>query len=87
MTRPVRFEPVHAGVLRQVAQREEELERQCCSRSRARWRGLRQPAGNRVVSDGATLKVYEAANKQMFEQSIDKSQYPAAPPSSPALAS
>ncbi|MFO0742756.1 MAG: outer membrane lipoprotein carrier protein LolA [Labilithrix sp.] len=36
------------------------------------------PAGNRVVSDGATLKVYEAANKQMFEQSIDKSQYPAA---------
>lgn len=36
------------------------------------------PAGNRVVSDGTTLKVYEAANKQMFEQTIDKSQYPAA---------
>ena len=36
------------------------------------------PAGNRVVSDGTTLKVYEAANKQMFEQAIDKSQYPAA---------
>lgn len=37
-----------------------------------------EPAGNKVVSDGVTLKVYEAANKQMFEQSIDKSQYPAA---------
>jgi outer membrane lipoprotein carrier protein len=36
------------------------------------------PAGNRVVSDGTVLKVYEAANKQMFEQNIDKSQYPAA---------
>lgn len=36
------------------------------------------PAGNRVVSDGAILKVYEAANKQMFEQTVDKSQYPAA---------
>jgi outer membrane lipoprotein carrier protein len=36
------------------------------------------PAGNRVVSDGTMLKVYEAANKQMFEQNIDKSQYPAA---------
>ena len=35
-------------------------------------------AGNRVVSDGAVLKVYEAANKQMFEQNVDKSQYPAA---------
>jgi outer membrane lipoprotein carrier protein len=30
------------------------------------------------VSDGAILKVYEAANKQMFEQNVDKSQYPAA---------
>jgi outer membrane lipoprotein carrier protein len=37
-----------------------------------------QPAGNRVVSDGSILKVYEAANKQMFEQPVDKSQYPAA---------
>lgn len=36
------------------------------------------PAGNRVVSDGTILKVYEAANKQMFEQNVDKSQYPAA---------
>ena len=36
------------------------------------------PAGNRVVSDGSTLRVYEAANKQMFEQPVDKSQYPAA---------
>lgn len=36
------------------------------------------PAGNRVVSDGVVLKVYEAANKQMFEQNVDKSQYPAA---------
>ncbi len=36
------------------------------------------PAGNRVVSDGSILKVYEAANKQMFEQNVDKSQYPAA---------
>jgi outer membrane lipoprotein carrier protein len=37
-----------------------------------------EPAGNRVVSDGTTLKVYEAANKQLFEQTIDRSQYPAA---------
>ena len=37
-----------------------------------------EPKDNRVVSDGATLKVYEAANKQMFEQHVDKSQYPAA---------
>jgi len=36
------------------------------------------PAGNRVVSDGKTIKVYEAANHQMYEQPIDKSQYPAA---------
>lgn len=36
------------------------------------------PAGNRVVSDGSTIKVYEAANTQMYEQAIDKSQYPAA---------
>jgi outer membrane lipoprotein carrier protein len=36
------------------------------------------PKDNRVVSDGSTIKVYEAANKQMYEQSIDKSQYPAA---------
>jgi outer membrane lipoprotein carrier protein len=36
------------------------------------------PKDNRVVSDGATLKVYEAANKQMYEQPVDKSQYPVA---------
>ncbi len=37
-----------------------------------------EPKDNKVVSDGAILKVYEAANKQMFEQNVDKSQYPAA---------
>jgi outer membrane lipoprotein carrier protein len=34
--------------------------------------------GNRVVSDGKLLKVYEEENKQMYEQSVEKSQYPAA---------
>jgi len=34
--------------------------------------------GNRVVSDGTIVKVYEASNKQMYEQKINKSQYPAA---------
>jgi outer membrane lipoprotein carrier protein len=34
--------------------------------------------GNRVVSDGKIVKVYEKDNKQMFEQPLDKSQYPAA---------
>jgi outer membrane lipoprotein carrier protein len=42
-----------------------------------RWE-YTEPKDNRVVSDGAILKVYEAANKQMFEQAVDKSQYPAA---------
>jgi outer membrane lipoprotein carrier protein len=37
-----------------------------------------QSSGNRVVSDGTTIKVYEANNKQMYEQPVDKSQYPAA---------
>ena len=37
-----------------------------------------QSTGNRVVSDGAVIKVYEANNKQMYEQAVDKSQYPAA---------
>jgi outer membrane lipoprotein carrier protein len=37
-----------------------------------------QPNGNRVVSDGKILKVYEQENQQMFEQPVDKSQYPAA---------
>jgi outer membrane lipoprotein carrier protein len=36
------------------------------------------PAGNRVVSDGTTLKAYEASNKQMFQTPVDKSQHPAA---------
>jgi outer membrane lipoprotein carrier protein len=36
------------------------------------------PKDNRVVSDGNVIKVYEAANKQMYEQPVDKSQYPAA---------
>jgi outer membrane lipoprotein carrier protein len=34
--------------------------------------------GNRVVSDGKLLKVYEEENKQMYEQAVEKSQYPAA---------
>jgi outer membrane lipoprotein carrier protein len=37
-----------------------------------------QPNGNRVVSDGQVLKVYEQANQQMFVQPVGKSQYPAA---------
>ncbi len=37
-----------------------------------------EPAGNRVVSDGVKLKIYEAANKQMYEQEVTASQYPAA---------
>jgi outer membrane lipoprotein carrier protein len=34
--------------------------------------------GNHVVSDGKTLKVFEKENNQMFEQAVEKSQYPAA---------
>jgi outer membrane lipoprotein carrier protein len=34
--------------------------------------------GNRVVSDGTTIKIYEKDNKQMYEQPLAKSQYPAA---------
>ena len=34
--------------------------------------------GNRVVSDGRLLKVYEAENKQLYEQEMGKSAYPAA---------
>jgi len=37
-----------------------------------------QSTGNHVVSDGTVIKVYEASNKQMYEQPIEKSQYPAA---------
>jgi outer membrane lipoprotein carrier protein len=36
------------------------------------------PKDNRVVSDGSELKVYDAANKQLFQQQVNKSQYPAA---------
>jgi outer membrane lipoprotein carrier protein len=41
------------------------------------WR-YDDPQGNRVVSDGQKLKVYEQANKQMYEQDVSASQYPAA---------
>jgi outer membrane lipoprotein carrier protein len=34
--------------------------------------------GNRVVSDGRLLKVYEQDSKQMYEQPLAQSQYPAA---------
>lgn len=34
--------------------------------------------GNRVVSDGKKIKVYEAEEKQMYEQEMGNSQYPAA---------
>jgi outer membrane lipoprotein carrier protein len=37
-----------------------------------------QPNGNRVVSNGQELKVYQPAMQQMFVQPVDKSQYPAA---------
>lgn len=36
------------------------------------------PNGNRVVSDGQTIKVYEKENEQMYEMPVGKSQYPAA---------
>lgn len=34
--------------------------------------------GNRIVSDGKIIRVYEKANQQMYEQPLDKSPYPAA---------
>jgi outer membrane lipoprotein carrier protein len=34
--------------------------------------------GNRIVSDGKLIRVYEKENKQMFEQPMSKSPYPAA---------
>ena len=37
-----------------------------------------EPNGNRVVSNGTLLRVFEKENKQMYEQQLDKSQYPAA---------
>ena len=33
-----------------------------------------EPKDNKVVSDGATLRVYEAANHQMYESPVDKNQ-------------
>jgi outer membrane lipoprotein carrier protein len=36
------------------------------------------PNGNRVVSDGTTIRVYEKENEQMFETPMKGSQYPAA---------
>ena len=36
------------------------------------------PNGNRVMSDGTTIKVYEKENEQMFETPVKNSQYPAA---------
>ncbi len=36
------------------------------------------PNGNRVVSDGNTIRVYEKDNEQMYEVPVTKSQYPAA---------
>jgi outer membrane lipoprotein carrier protein len=36
------------------------------------------PNGNRVVSDGTTIRVYEKDNEQMFETPVKGSQYPAA---------
>ena len=41
------------------------------------WRYDR-PQNNRVVSDGTLMKVYEATNQQLYEQPVEKSQYPAA---------
>src|SRR4026207_1037333 len=32
--------------------------------------------GNRVVSDGKLIKIYEKENKQMYEQPLNNSQYP-----------
>jgi outer membrane lipoprotein carrier protein len=41
------------------------------------WR-YAEPKGNRIVSDGKKLRVYEEANAQMYETPVDKAQYPAA---------
>lgn len=37
-----------------------------------------EPNGNRVVSDGKNIKVYEKDAEQMYETTVSKSQYPAA---------
>jgi len=34
--------------------------------------------GNRIVSDGKVIRIYEKENQQMYEQPLDKSPYPAA---------
>ncbi|HZO11672.1 MAG TPA: outer membrane lipoprotein carrier protein LolA [Polyangiaceae bacterium] len=39
---------------------------------------FRYDEGNRVVSDGKTVKVYERGNQQMYENEVARSQYPAA---------
>jgi outer membrane lipoprotein carrier protein len=36
------------------------------------------PNGNRVVSDGKTMKIYEKDNETLYETPVGKSQYPAA---------
>lgn len=36
------------------------------------------PNKNRIVSDGKTLKIYVAEDNQMFETSVDKTEYPGA---------
>lgn len=36
------------------------------------------PNGNRVVSDGKTIKIYEKEAEQLYESPVGKSQYPAA---------
>jgi outer membrane lipoprotein carrier protein len=41
------------------------------------WR-YDDPNADRVVSDGQKIKVYEQANKQMYETDVNASQYPAA---------
>lgn len=37
-----------------------------------------EPNGNRVVSDGKTIKIYEKENESLYETPVGKSQYPAA---------
>ena len=37
-----------------------------------------EPNGNRVVSNGSVIKIYEKTNNQFYEQPIADSQYPAA---------
>jgi len=37
-----------------------------------------EPSGNRVVSDGNTIKIFERNNKQMYLAKVSGSQYPAA---------